>query len=261
MPNGQILNGVLPSEGKGGAGGSTAGPTVPSAILGKSSAISAKVFSSPVITEGRGSAGIARTTTPPVVLEGREAPGRAVIVPAPGTGQCPPCEPCPPTETYTVVVGQEGSTDTRTCWDGSGTTAMETALAATISDYKNLDDLRLALMQALTTTAGLPGTACRALIQTAFSTEIVVVPKLFYSPSNAVLGVKICDKRSYQKIDGLLDSKKYLLSPALDELQLITTLPIEYVTLLKEQTGAVQPINRVAAAAAIVLTAVAALAA
>lgn len=121
------------------------------------------------------------------------------------------------------------SVDANGCWIGLSST-FETRLLEPFSTYA-LEQLRLRFLFTLTDTHD-SVMGARVLLQMAFETEVgVILSKMMETPADLYV-YKVCQRRRYIPVDQDMHLQRYLIGPALDDLERIPNMPGPYMEFL-----------------------------
>lgn len=136
---------------------------------------------------------------------------------------------------------------TTTCWNGAPS-AFESRMLQPLPTYA-LESLRLRFMfSAVENASSIKG--ARSTLQMAFETEMRVALVKMIELSAGVLESKVCERRRFIDIDRDMQRMRFLIGPALDELANVSTVPTQYVDLIRRFVIADYPRYRVCAIAA-----------
>jgi hypothetical protein len=94
--------------------------------------------------------------------------------------------------------------------------------------------------------------SARVILQMAYETELRTVIDRLLLPPGGLAEASVCARRRFIDIDTDLQYHRYLIEPALKELEACSVLPIEYVNLLRAYLGASYPRYRVCAVACMI---------
>jgi len=134
-----------------------------------------------------------------------------------------------------------------TCWNGPAST-FELRLLKPLPTYA-LEQLRLRFMFALVSPAD-QTKAARVAFQMAFETEIkAVLIKMVSLPASVPESV-VCERRHFVDIDRDMHAQRFLVGPALDELETTPNMPSPYMDLLRRYASTDYPRYRMCALAA-----------
>src|ERR1051325_2772145 len=114
--------------------------------------------------------------------------------------------------------GPTEAVDANGCWIGASS-EFELRLMQPFDTYA-LEQLRLRFMFTLTTNHD-PVKSARVLLQMAFETEagVILVKQLDKPPG--LYTYKVCERRRYIDVDQDMHKQRYLIGPALDDLEAI----------------------------------------
>ena len=90
----------------------------------------------------------------------------------------------------------------------------------------------------------------RATLQMAVDTELRVVLFKMLELAVDVVDSNVCQRRRYLDVDRDMKLMRFLIGPALDELAVAPTMPVQYVDLIRRYTTADYPRYRMGAIAA-----------
>lgn len=131
--------------------------------------------------------------------------------------------------------GPPPTTDANGCWIGLPS-PFELQLLTPLPTYA-LEQLRQRFLYALTTTHD-PVKSARVLFQMAFETEIRTVLVKMISLPASVPESKVCERRHFIDVDADMQSYRFLVGPALDELGAVPAMPEPYMDLLRRYASA-----------------------
>lgn len=115
------------------------------------------------------------------------------------------------------------------CWNGTPS-VFETGLLTPFPTYA-LEQLRRRFLYTLTDTHDSVKSA-RVLLQMVFETEVgVILTKMIERPAD-LYTYKVCERRRYIPIDQDMHQQRYLIGPALDELERTPNMPSSYMEFL-----------------------------
>lgn len=138
------------------------------------------------------------------------------------------------------------------CWDGVSSTA-ETKLLSTLPSY-GLESLRQRALFSFVDNHA-PKLSARTILQMAYETEVrTVIDRLLVPPAGLADSV-VCPRRRFIDIDTDLQYHRYLIEPALKELEDLSVIPPEYLSLLRNYLACGYPRYRVCAVACILCVA------
>ena len=134
------------------------------------------------------------------------------------------------------------------CWAGASS-ATEIKLLTALPTY-GLESLRQrALFSFCSNHAA--GLSARVILQMAYETELrTVIDRLMVAPAGLAES-NVCERRRFIEIDTDLQYHRYLIEPALKELEECSVLPVEYVNLIRTYLGSGYPRYRVCAVACV----------
>lgn len=132
------------------------------------------------------------------------------------------------------------------CWDGAPT-PVEARLSAALPAYA-LECLRQRMLH-VATTARSPRKGARVLLQMTGETELrAIVAKMVPLPPGIAASI-VCERRRFVEIDADMRPTRFLVGPALVDLEGIREIPPAYVDLLRRYASSRSPRHRVCALA------------
>jgi len=115
------------------------------------------------------------------------------------------------------------------CWIGLPS-FFETQLLRPFNTYA-LEQLRLRFLYTLTTNHDNTKSA-RVLLQMAFETEVgTILTKMMETPAD-LFSYKVCERRRYIPVDQDMHLQRYLIGPALNDLEQVPGMPASYMEFL-----------------------------
>ena len=138
------------------------------------------------------------------------------------------------------------SVDADGCWIGLPS-LFETQLLQAFDTYA-LEQLRLRFLYTLTTNHNNTKGA-RVLLQMAFETEVgTILTKMMETPAD-LFSYKVCERRRYIPVDQDMHQQRYLIGPALRDIEQVPGMPASYMEFLTRYLVSDYPRYRMSALA------------